>query len=125
MQQAYWALNYWFERFSTEAPKQYCKGKTDGQPSNDRWLITQAIAKPYQIASGIVGANLVLQEAIKNLGDDLLLNIPSAGPPWWLDIRYLAPIGVAAVAAGLYARTKAGRPIAPPAPVRAETEERT
>jgi hypothetical protein len=75
MQAAWYKLDYWRRRLSTEPDTLYCKGYNlvagKKMTTQDRWLITQAISGPYQAAYGYAGGQATLDAAF----DDLLRDI--------------------------------------------------
>ena len=119
------SLTWWRNRLATEGDVAYCKGynlvggkKVDTQ---DRWLLTQTVMQPYQVASGITGAEAVLGPAAMDLFQDVITAAPLWRKdyekerkellPWWLNTDYLIPIGIAAVAFGVFFRVKGPSPI--------------
>lgn len=119
-------LEWWRKRLASEGNVVYCKGTNimpDGQrvSTQDRALLQQAVMQPYIAANGIAGAKGVLQSA----AGDLVVDVVSLSPlwskdykkersellPWWLNTDYLVPIGIGAVALGIFFRLKGSAPI--------------
>lgn len=102
MDRAYYTLDYWFKRLSTENPeKEYCVGKTDGQSSSDRQQIINAIVEPIITLSRYDAASKTKQAAVNQLVIDLnpINYIPSIpGLPGNPLTQWATIVGVAAAA---------------------------
>lgn len=90
LERAWWDLEYWRNRFSTEVDSTYCLSTTNGVRSTDRDQVIRAVTKPYILASGYSGETKTTVAAATELIDTLKtpsfplpeLPIPSGIPQW-------------------------------------------